>query len=371
MKPKAIFFVMIMLIIPHHAYAKWQVKFDAKANRVMHMGGNTLRGNFATKTQCQAYQRSRPAFERNHSKCVSSGSSFSSTGSNSDIQMMMIQSILQPLFDNLFVPPDTSTQDEVARQNVIKQQQEELKQRTAALQAWTDLQNKENLQRKMEQEAKIKQGENMLSRMHRAGSSAKLEAFSFGNPKLELKPVSQDTYTNTHLTAWERLVCSAYFSNMAKKSTKGVDARFYSDQAQMVTMGEPTYLECKIPKVSNEKLAKMEEINKLYDVMNVKIKDLQDIEYEISESKEKIEKAKSKKEKVIIQINELKTRAATAKPEEKDEVDDLAAMAQELLQDAEQELNQAKQSEKDALNKKEQLENELGNMKAQIQAGSD
>lgn len=52
------------------AYAKWQIQFDAKANRVMRLGGNTLRGNFATKEQCLDYWRSRSSFEQNHSKCV-------------------------------------------------------------------------------------------------------------------------------------------------------------------------------------------------------------------------------------------------------------------------------------------------------------
>ena len=72
--------------------------------------------------------------------------------------------------------------------------------------------------------------------------------------------------------------------------------------------------------------------------------------------------------KLTQKLEELQNRAATAKPEEKAEVDDLGAQAQKLLQDAEQELNQAKQSERDDLTKKEQLENEFGNMRSQVQA---
>lgn len=52
------------------AYAKCQIQFDSEADRVMHLGGNTLRGNFATPEECDAYWRSRPTFEQNHSKCV-------------------------------------------------------------------------------------------------------------------------------------------------------------------------------------------------------------------------------------------------------------------------------------------------------------
>ena len=54
---------------------------------------------------------------------------------------------------------------------------------------------------------------------------------------------------------------------------------------------------------------------------------------------------------------------------------ELIAAAEKERQDAEQEINQAKQSEKDALNKKEQLEKEFENMsshaQAKIQAGGE
>jgi len=155
---------------------------------------------------------------------------------------------------------------------------------------------------------------------------------------------------------------------MAKQSTKDVDARFYGDQAQRVMIGEPTYLECRIPQVSNEKLAKrMEEVKKIYSDMNVKIKDLQDIEAKLTETREKIKNAEIKKEEATAKLAEIQTHAATAKPEEKAGVDDLVRQAMEQEQIADQQLNQAKQSEKDALNKKEQIENEFENMRSQVQ----
>jgi hypothetical protein len=52
------------------AYAEWQIQFDAEADRVLRLGGSTLRGNFASKAQCRDYWNSRPAFEQNHSECV-------------------------------------------------------------------------------------------------------------------------------------------------------------------------------------------------------------------------------------------------------------------------------------------------------------
>jgi len=288
-------------------------------------------------------------------------------------QQQMIQSIFAPLFQSLFdTPPDTSAQDEKARQDAIKRQKAAEQAKKAALERWLQIQTEEDLQRKMEQNAKIKQGAEVLSRTQRVGSGGELKPFSFGNPKLDLKPISQNTYPNTRLTTWERLLCSAYFSNMAKQSTKDVDARFYADQAQRVTVGEPTYLECRIPQVSNEKLAKrMEEVKKIYGDMNVKMKDLQDIEAKLTETREKIKDAEIKKEEATAKLNELQNRAATATPEEKAEVDDLIRQAQEQSQIADQQLNQAKESENDMIKEKEKAENELKNMNAKIQAGGE
>jgi hypothetical protein len=281
--------------------------------------------------------------------------------------MQMMESILQPFFNSLFAPSDDSEQEQLEQQEKQKQLVEE-KAKKDAMQRWQQLQSDEDLKKKMDEAAQIEQGKNVLSKMQTVGSGGKLEPFSVGNPKLDLKPISQNMYPTSGYTQWQRLLCSAYFSNMARQSTKDVDARFYADQAQRVMSGEPTYLECKIPQVSNEKMAKrMEEVKKGYDEMNIKIKDLQEIEYKLTETQEKIKDVELKKEKVTVQINELQTRAADAKPEEKDEMDELLRQAQKLSQDADQELNQTKQSESEYLNKKVQTENELNKLKFQIQ----
>ena len=322
--------MILTTFVPESALADWKIYYTGVIGQ---QSGYHGRGSFATQSQCEQNRMTMP------------GGSMSYCGG----------------FDTP-TPSSPSGDDGTAAREQKKR---------AAIQRWHDFQNEEAMKRQMEDEARIKQGEKVLSKMRTVGSGGKLEPFSFGNPKLDLKPLSSQTYPAPS-NAWEQALCAAYFSNLAKQSTKDVDARFYADQAQRVMVGEPTYLECRIPQVSNEKLAKrMAEVKKIYGDMNVKMKDLQDVEYKISESKEKIKNAELKKEEATTKLNELQNRAATAKPEEKAEVDDLTAMAQKQLQDAEQELNQAKQSEKDALNKKEQLEKELKNMNAKIQAGGE
>ena len=336
----------------------------------------SLRDYMATHTcNCSNGPHAAPVCTKNFVASPPTGGY--SGGGQKNMQMQMMQSILQPFFNNLFAIPDNSYQEAQDRLQEEQKRQAAEQAKKAAMQRWLQMQEEDPLEIEMKQKAKIVQGENLLSQMHTVGGDGKrggkLEPFSIGNPKLDLKPISQNTYPAPS-NAWDQALCAAYFSNMAKQSTKDVDARFYADQAQSVMSGRSTYLECRIPQVSNEKLAKrMREVKKVYDEMNVKIKDLQDIEYKISESKEKIKEAELKKEEATKKLDELQNRADTAKPEEKDEIDELLKLAREQDQNAGQLLDQAKQSGSDYLAKQDQLKNELENMKSQaqkIQAGN-
>jgi hypothetical protein len=161
------------------AYAQYQIQFDAEANRVMHLGGNTLRGNFATKKACLDYWKSRSAFERNHSKCV--GPSGGGYGKQ-DFQMQMMESMLQPFFNNLFAPPDTSVQDATNKKKKIQQQQADEKKKQAALQAWINLQYKEAEKRRNEDAQKQKRGQEILTKTQ-IGSSSPLLPFKYERAK--------------------------------------------------------------------------------------------------------------------------------------------------------------------------------------------
>lgn len=51
---------------------KWQILYDNEANRVLELGGKTLRGSFVTLSECETLRKSRSAFEQEHCKCVRS-----------------------------------------------------------------------------------------------------------------------------------------------------------------------------------------------------------------------------------------------------------------------------------------------------------
>jgi hypothetical protein len=58
--------LFVVFILPGFASADWKVYYTGKAAS---MFGSYGRGNFATRSQCDAYQMTRPAFERNNSYC--------------------------------------------------------------------------------------------------------------------------------------------------------------------------------------------------------------------------------------------------------------------------------------------------------------
>jgi hypothetical protein len=287
------------------------------------------------------------------------------SGGGQDFRTEMLKNMVGAALAAMFAPTDNSQQEQQKKLQQLKDEKE----RKAALQRYEKLKSEEELKKKMDDADRMKQGAALLSQMQTVGSGGKVEPYSIGNPKLDIKSVSQNTYPTSGLKAYERLLCSAYFSNLAKKSTKDIEAQFYAEQAQKVMSGERTDCECRMPQVSNDNTAKrMEAVNKLYGLMSAKINDLKDVERQIQDSKNKIKKAEEKKSEATVKLNELQNLAVTAGPEEKAKDDDLVRLAQEQSKDADQEISQAQQEEKDGLNKQEQLEKEYDNLQSQMKS---
>jgi hypothetical protein len=293
-------------------------------------------------------------------------------------QAMMMQAIMQPMFNNLFNPPTASggltaeqlKQIEQQRIEAEKARQAAEKAKNDALQKWAKAQSDEEIRKQVEQQEKLKRGEKVLSQMQPVGGGGgKLEPFSFGSPKLELQPIEKAWFPPP-AREFDRLMCSAFFSNMARQSGSAVDAKFYSDQAERVMSGQPTYIECRVPKASGEAMAaRTKAAKKIYEEANLKIQELDKIEIKLSEASEKVAAATSRKEEAATKVKELEARAAETPAEQKPEVDDLTAKAMKELADAEKELGQAEQSQKELAEKKTRIENDLNGMKSKMQAG--
>jgi hypothetical protein len=365
---KSLFITLLIfatyVISPINVMAQWHIEFyTPEADRVLHLGGNTIRGNFASESEANAYWNSQPKFEKDNSRVVgpdhtNNGSSKTSVSSQNP-EVQLVQTLIESLFDAAFKKPGNS-QKQMSDPN----EQAEARQKKEALQRWLDFKATEAMKKEAE---KTKQGEDLHSQMQTIGNEGALQPFSTGNPKLDIQPLNQNPYPTSNYTEWERLLCSAYFSDLAKKSANDVDSRFYADQAERVMAGEPTFIECKIPKVSDEKAKKLEEVKILYNEMNMKANDLQDIERNLIEVRDTLDKAANKKAEATKKLAEMQNNAATAKVEEKSKLNDLVLQAQKELEEAEKEFNLATQAEKDLLVKKENSEIELSNLRNQIQ----
>ncbi|NWF92957.1 MAG: hypothetical protein HXY46_08570 [Syntrophaceae bacterium] len=312
--------------------------------------------------------------------------------SKQQTQMMMFQSMFQPLlnsvfdFSNLFGPPDTSRQDAF-----IRQQQEELKRqqeiKRQALERWLALQTEAETSRLKEKAEKERRGQEILSQTSLSGSGGlkmesigggRLEPFSWNVPQ-SFAPVPSGQYDTSRFTEMERLLCAAYFSKMAASSVDMEGVRFYTSQMDHVMQGLPTSIECKPPKelASTMDMKRAAELNrryteesKLYRQVVPKIEKFSEIETKLEEVKVKKEEASKKIEEVDKQIEEIKSRSQTVDtPEKKAEVDALLAQAMALKAEAEKEYREAVESEERLNKEKQDMENELNEMKNKMQAG--
>lgn len=67
---KLLLAMALVFFVSGTVYAEWQIEYDETAARVLYLGENRRRGNFATCAECEKYRTSRPQFEVMHSSCV-------------------------------------------------------------------------------------------------------------------------------------------------------------------------------------------------------------------------------------------------------------------------------------------------------------
>jgi hypothetical protein len=291
---------------------------------------------------------------------------------NQDIKMMIVEEVMGAMLQDIFGNPAESNSEQVRQQQEEQQDMARIaaeRERQKALQKWQRSLAEAEEQRKLDQQDKVNQGASLMAKMQTIGSGNKIEPFRTGKAKLDLQPFSQNTYPSGQYDSFERLMCSAYFSNLAKKTVDPEDTRFYADQAARVMGGEPTYLECRIPPAGSEVMAqRMAAIKKTYAAMNEIDLRIKDIEVKLTETREKITAAETRKEEAESTISALKTRATEAPPEEKIAVDELLIQAQLLAAEIDQDILAEKQAESDLQKDKEQAENEFNTMKTELTA---
>jgi hypothetical protein len=352
----------ILVISPTNVWAQTPEKVGCSSadGKTSHKCGDSWTDNYngvVYDCKCNCPSQGSDCIPRSQS-----GGNSSYSGSNQSAEMQLMQPLIESFFDALFRKADNSQRNPSFEET--QKQLAEAQHNKEAMEQWQKFQVEEMAKNQMQ---KTTQGEELLKQMETVGNGDELQPFSMGNPKLDMQPLSQNAYPTSNYTEWERLLCSAYFSDLAKKSANDVDARFYADQAERVMSGEPTFIECRMPKVSDEKVKRMEEVKILYNEMNVKFNELQDIEYKLKAAGSTVLKTDSIKVKAAEKLSKIQNEAPMARAEEKSHVDSLLIQAQRELREAESQLELAKNSERDLLNRKTGSETEFNNLKTQIQ----
>ncbi len=376
--------IVMVLLFSSYASASWQIQYYGEAARTF---GSAPRGNFSTRSACEAYWRSSPKFERNNSRCVGSDTPSVPSGSLGPSQQMAI-GIVGSLFSSIFSgmlddsTPSPSTDNTYREQLKIQQEEQRKKEMQAAIDAWRNAQEKAAQDALKEQQKKREQGALLIGKMDGGitGGGGKLEPMWIAQ-KPELKPIQLGGYDTSKLKPMERLLCTSYFSTRALEETRKGNregARFFSEQSDKVMTGAKADVECKFPKIPDVPMPKAQatqqmdskKFTALMKDFNVKLKELQNIETELNKVRQEKQTAEENLKKIDEKITEISNQVQSAqKPEEKAQADDLLQQALAARSDAENQVNSAKQSEQELLNKTKDMARDIDSQLKSIQKG--
>ncbi|MEA3470806.1 MAG: hypothetical protein U9R24_03720 [Thermodesulfobacteriota bacterium] len=303
-------------------------------------------------------------------------------GSSEDFAMQMMGSLFGSMLESALAPqPDTTYQQQLLQQKIAaKKKQEAMKKQ--AVESWKKLQKQEEANKVKEEGRKKEKGRELLAKMGSLDDGG-LKPFKWDTPELEAKPVGTGAYDTSGYTSWQRLLCAAYFSSKALEEMKNGNsegAAFMNTQADRVTAGEMTDVECQLPglqqlgDVQRQNLkqdTRLTKMVKLMPTIQEKVGHLQEIEIKLNEAKRERSDAKEKFETAKVKVDEAKVQAESAKtPEEKTEADDLLQQALALQDEAEAQVDRAKQKEEEYAKAKEKDLGELKDLKENLNDGT-
>ena len=206
--------IVMVLLFCSNASAACQIQYYGEAAR---MFGSAPRGNFSTRSACEAYRGSSPVFERTNSRCVGcdtpqSGLSPSVPSGNLNSSQQMAIGIVGSLFNSIFSgmfddsTSSPSTDNSYQEQLRIQQEEQRKKEMQAAIDAWRNAQEKAVQDALKEQQEKREQGALLIDKMGggMTGGGGKLEPMWIAR-KPELKPMQMGGYDTSKLSPIESL----------------------------------------------------------------------------------------------------------------------------------------------------------------------
>ncbi len=338
MKAKVIFLALVVLASSQVAAETYKIDFGYSVTPCLYSSMEECR----KALELRARQARDAQVPLGYQQCVPCSRSGGSSGGDPEQQIAnALGKIINYILDG--TKPE-SPQDKIDRENAIKRKQAEELEKQHQLQLQQELE--------LARQKKFAEEKDRLLGAFKDDQTDSLELKGAGSTTSELKFKTGTDFFGTSKPTEVIL------------QSKGTGSHSTSDfkPAAVPDIPEPV----PVPVDPQQVEARQQQLATLIQ-NNVKF--LQDIEIKLSDAKVQIKEAESKKEAAQIKFEEAKNIAATAKPEEKPQADELEKQAQALLQNADDELEKAKQSENDMIKEKEKIENEAKRLNAEKQAG--
>jgi hypothetical protein len=297
--------------------------------------------------------------------------------------MQMMGSLFSSMLSSALAPPPDTTyqQQQLLQQKMAaKKKKDALKKK--ALEQWKKLQKEEETRKAGEEDKKRTKGRELLAKMGSLDDGG-LKPFKWDTPELETKPIETGAYDTAGYASWQRCLCAAYFSGKALDASRCGDAEgaaFMNTQADRVTAGEMTDVECRLPglqqlgAVQRQNLKqnkKLTEMIKLLPTIQEKVGQLQEIEIKLNEAKKERADAEKKLEDANVKVEKTMVQAESAQtPEKETEADDLLQQALALQDEAEAQVDRARQKEAEYAKIKETDLGELKDLKEKLNNGT-
>lgn len=379
-------------------HADWKIEYSDHI--IKFTGGAKQRGSFPTKSACEKARDSSSRASGDYanlmrnSSCVGSDSGGSSSGGigatgysgKYAMQYMVMQSVLDGFMAGMErEAKEAALREQKAKEEAALRQAQEEQRKQMSREQWEALKAQEAKMRADKDAQQRKEADALLKKMTTSGQGdgLKLQSLSGTNTLGLASMSSSGTIDTSMMKATQRLQCSNYFSTKAAKAKDPEKVQYYNQQMDNVIAGRMIAESCdkydasNIPEanpptlVISEKDLLILKQQKMMETIDTNLKGLQTVETQLHDTQVKQETIKAKKEEAQNTIATLqKESAVVEEPQKKQELDNLMADAQALLDEAQKEDEQANATKETLITEKAKLEEELKHLYDKTQNSS-
>lgn len=372
-------------------YSQSYVQSLERASRMHYAARNALPGNITTRSQCESLLKSQSiwrtdaGFRQTTCECTGSssgGSGSTSLGPGATVQQQVAAAIIGSMFSSIFAPPPSGpSPEEVARKKAEAEEARRKAEEEARRRA-----EEEARRQALEKEQRLVWARQMVGPGGGSIPAGAQGASGWKGLDVNLSPPSESSRLamlsprpTAGMTSMARLRCAAALSEASRQYSGmgGAEAaektRFYAQQAEKVTAGEPIEVDCPASP-SGPSIPEASPPTRVPDPPPT----LAEIQEKVAEDRVALDNVAARLEGLADrrrQIEERKVEAektvSAPKGDDAGAVDPLVAQAEALLRESEVELAEVERDEKALLEEKKRLAATLDEHEAKARLLSD